>query len=246
MSATPRTARHAHRRPFRPVVVVLTLAGLISGAVGTAMLIDPMGTPPSAASARLGYIHANAQGLDVATTPTRTTEADAEAEAAATKADAETAVAREHAPEVTRDDYGATPGPATYIKGGTNHDWAALVLVYGGWPVTEENVTVILRWMRQENGPPDWYRRNNPLNIGAGGFASYPDLPTAARVVANALNSHPGYAKIAASFAKSAKPSVTEYAIWASPWAGGHYAWGDHWHYTPVEKVKAPASAWGR
>src|SRR5690606_28791603 len=130
-----------HRRPFRPVVVVLTLAGLISGAVGTAMLIDPMGTPPSAADARLGYIHANAQGLDVATTPTRTAEAGADTEAAATKADAETVVAREHAPEVTRDDYGATPGPATYIKGGTNHDWAALVLVYGGWPVTDENVT---------------------------------------------------------------------------------------------------------
>ena len=36
----------------------------------------------------------------------------------------------------------------------------------------------------------------------------------------------------------------TEAAIWASPWATGHYNNGAHWSYTPVTVVKAPASAW--
>ena len=44
----------------------------------------------------------------------------------------------------------------------------------------------------------------------------------------------------------SADPATIEYAIWASPWAGGHYAWGGHWHYSPVDVVTAPPSSWGR
>ena len=147
---------------------------------------------------------------------------------------------------LSRDAFSATPGPETFIRGGTNHDWAKLVLVYAGWPVTESNVTVILRWMRQENGPPDWYRRNNPLNIGMGGFASYSSLDESARVVAKALTTSAGYRDIAAGFAASADTATIEYAIWASPWAGGNYAWGGHWSYRPVEVVPAPASAWGR
>jgi hypothetical protein len=147
---------------------------------------------------------------------------------------------------ISRDAFGSTPGPETFIRGGTNHDWAKLVLLYAGWPITDSNVTVILRWMRQENGPPDWYRRNNPLNIGMGGFASYSSLDESARVVAKALTTSSGYREIAAGFAASADPATIEYAIWASPWAGGHYAWGGHWHYHPVEVVSAPASAWGR
>jgi hypothetical protein len=99
--------------------------------------------------------------------------------------------------------------------------------------------------MRQENGPPDWFRRNNPLNIGAGGFASYSSLDESARVVANALTTSGMYSEIAAGFAASADTEKIEYAIWASPWAGGHYAWGGHWHYDPVEVVPAPRSAWG-
>ena len=147
---------------------------------------------------------------------------------------------------VTRDAFTMTTGFEMYSAGGTNHDWAKLVLVYAGWPVSDNNVTVLTRWMRQENGADDWYNRNNPLNIGAGGFASYPDLQTSAQVVAKALSTSSGYREIAAAFAASADPAVTEYAIWASPWAGGHYAWGGHWHYTPVEVVSAPSGAWGR
>ncbi|MGB3911147.1 MAG: hypothetical protein WBL06_11810 [Pseudolysinimonas sp.] len=146
---------------------------------------------------------------------------------------------------LSRDTFGATPGPETFIQGGTNYDWAKLVLVYAGWPITDSNVTVILRWMRQENGPPDWYRRNNPLNIGAGGFASYSSLDESARVVAKALTTSGMYSEIAAGFAASADTATIEYAIWASPWAGGNYAWGGHWSYRPVEVVAAPRSAWG-
>jgi hypothetical protein len=35
-----------------------------------------------------------------------------------------------------------------------------------------------------------------------------------------------------------------EAAIWASPWASGHYANGAHWHYRPVPVVMAPRDAW--
>jgi len=152
-------------------------------------------------------------------------------------------------PEVTRDSFEITPGRQTFINGGTNYDWAKLVLLNGGWPVTENNVTVITRWMRQENYIDSWWNRNNPLNNGwgsggGGGLGSYANLELAAINAAEALNTHPGYAQIRAAFAASAPTEVTEAAIWASPWASGHYANGSHWHYTPVPVVKAPASAW--
>jgi|SRR5690554_1318439 len=152
-------------------------------------------------------------------------------------------------PEVARDSFHVTPGRATFINGGTNHDWAKLVLLNGGWPVTDNNVTVITRWMRQENYIDSWWNRNNPLNNGwgsggGGGLGSYPSLVVAAENAAKALNTHPGYASIRSAFASSAPTDVTERAIWASPWASGHYANGSHWHYTPVPVVKAPPSAW--
>jgi hypothetical protein len=163
----------------------------------------------------------------------------------------QTLVAVSHAamPKVTRDSFDITPGRTAFINGGTNHDWAKLVLVNGGWPVTDNNVTVITRWMRQENYIDSWWNRNNPLNNGwgsggGGGLGSYPSLEVAAENAAEALNTHPGYREIVASFAASASPEVTEAAIWASPWASGHYANGSHWHYTPVPVVKAPPSAW--
>src|SRR4051794_22413036 len=67
-----------------------------------------------------------------------------------------------------RADSPATPGIQTFVAGGTNHDWAKLVMLFGGWPQTESNITVMLRWMRQENGPESWWTRNNPLNNGYG------------------------------------------------------------------------------
>jgi hypothetical protein len=159
------------------------------------------------------------------------------------------AVSHVATPEVTREGFHVTPGRTTFISGGTNHDWAKLVLLNGGWPVTDNNVTVITRWMRQENYIDTWWNRNNPLNNGwgsggGGGLGSYPSLAVAAENAAEALNTHPGYRDIVAAFAASASPEVTEAAIWASPWASGHYANGAHWHYTPVPVVKAPAGAW--
>lgn len=148
-----------------------------------------------------------------------------------------------------RDTYTAAPGVDTYVAGGTNRDWASLVLLYGEWPVTDENVTVILRWMRQENYVPSWWNRNNPLNNGwgsggGGGLGSYPSLRVAAQNAAEALHTLPGYAPIRDAFAASSPTELTEAAIWASPWASGHYNNGAHWHYSDVEIVTAPPEAW--
>ena len=190
------------------------------------IVIAPMAMGPSEAEERAAYIAQHAQDFEM------TASVSTEAAVTATPA--------------ARDAFLSTPGPETFIAGGTNHDWAALVLVYAGWPVTESNLAVMTRWMRQENGADSWWTRNNPLNIGMGGFASYPDLQTAAQVVARALTTSSGYRDIAAGFASSADTATIEYAIWASPWAGGHYAWGGHWHYSPVDVVTAPGSSWGR
>lgn len=151
---------------------------------------------------------------------------------------------------VVRDQYSASPGVATLVAGGTNHDWAKLVMLFAGFPQTENNVTVFTRWMRQENGPDDWWNRNNPLNNGwgsggGGGLGSYDNLVTAAENAAAALRGNPGYSGIVAAFENSAATEVTEAAIWASPWATGHYANGGHWSYRPVPVISAPRDAWG-
>lgn len=176
---------------------------------------------------------------------------DSAADDAQRHKEVQTLVAVSHAaiPEVKRDSFNITPGRTAFINGGTNYDWAKLVLLNGGWPVTDNNVTVITRWMRQENYIDSWWNRNNPLNNGwgsggGGGLGSYPSLEVAAENAAEALHSHPGYSEIVAAFASSAATEVTESAIWASPWASGHYANGSHWHYTPVPVVRAPSGAW--
>ncbi|WP_200936811.1 hypothetical protein [Leifsonia sp. Root112D2] len=148
---------------------------------------------------------------------------------------------------VSRDSVSATDGVQTLSSNGTNADWAKLVLMYGGWPQSEQNVTVILRWMRQENGTNNWWNRNNPLNNGYGsgggaGLGSYPDLATAADYAA--ANLVRGYPAIVAGLASSASADATARAIWASPWSTSHYANGSHWSSAPVDIVKAPASAW--
>lgn len=151
--------------------------------------------------------------------------------------------------QVKRDVYLTTPGYRTLAKNGTNYDWATLVLVSGGWPVTEASVTVMVRWMRQENGANNWWNRNNPMNNGygsggGGGLGSYPNLVVAAQKAAENLQKHPAYNAIEAAFASGARSEVIEQAIWASPWASSHYGNGSRWHYTPVPVVKAPVSAW--
>jgi hypothetical protein len=120
--------------------------------------------------------------------------------------------------------------------------------MFGGWPQTDANVTLMLRWMRQENGPPDWWNRNNPLNNGYGsgggaGLGSYPDLVTAAQYCAKNLQR--GYPGIVAGLQAGTSADTTAAAIWASPWATSHYGNGTHWSTRPVEIVQAPASAWG-
>jgi hypothetical protein len=147
-------------------------------------------------------------------------------------------------------DYSATPGIATLAASGTNYDWAKLVLIFANLPVTDDNVTVFTRWMRQENGADDWFNRNNPLNNGwgsggGGGTGTYPNLVVAAENAAEAMRTLPGYQGFVAAFERSAPMEEIELAIWNSNWASGHYAYGGHWHYTPVDVVKAPAGTWG-
>jgi hypothetical protein len=151
--------------------------------------------------------------------------------------------------DVTRGTYSATPGIQTLALNGTNFDWAKLVLLSGKWPTSTANVTVLTRWMRQENGPNNWWNRDNPLNNGygsggGGGTGSYVSLVIAAQKAAENLHTNPGFAAIAAAFARSAPTSVTEHAIWASPWSSSHYANGTHWSSAPVSVFTAPASAW--
>jgi hypothetical protein len=155
------------------------------------------------------------------------------------------------AQDVARDTYTATPAVQTYVNGGTNYDWARLVLQFGHWPITDANTTVIMRWMRQENGVNNWWNRDNPLNNsfgapGAGGTGRYASLILAAKNVAAALHSGvgSGYSGIVASLAASASPDTTASAIWASGWSSSHYANGTHWSTAPVTRVKAPAGAW--
>lgn len=153
-------------------------------------------------------------------------------------------------PVPVRDEIGASTPEEALANGGTNYDWAKLVLGYAGWPTTDSNVTVFTRWMRQENGPDDWWNRNNPLNNGWGsgggsGLGSYDSLITAAANAAEALTTFDGYAGIAAGFAASAPEEQIEQAIWASPWASSHYANGSHWSHAPVPVVTAPPEAWG-
>jgi hypothetical protein len=150
---------------------------------------------------------------------------------------------------VGREEFSATAGYASVAAGGTNHDWAKLVLMYAGLPTTESNVTVFTRWMRQENGTDSWWLRNNPLNNGwgsggGGGLGSYANLDIAAQNAAEALHSVPGYSGIVAGFAASAPTGTIEAAIWASPWATSHYANGAHWSQAPVPVVKSPDGNW--
>lgn len=162
-----------------------------------------------------------------------------------------TAASPSAAPAAVRFDFGATAGYETYIQGGTNHDWAKLVLLMGDFPVSESNVTVVTRWMRQENFVDTWYTRNNPLNNGwgsggGGGTGRYVDLVDAAVNAAEALNTLPRYSEIVVTLRASAPTEQVERAIWFSGWAAGMYKNGQHWAYNPVPVITAPPSAWGR
>jgi hypothetical protein len=153
-------------------------------------------------------------------------------------------------PTASRESYTAATGRETLVAGATNYDWAKLVLVYGGWPVTDENVAVITQWMREENGPDNWWNRNNPLNNGHGsgggsGLGSYDTLDTAAWYAADNLVKRSFYTDIVAGLADGSSASRTAAAIWASPWASSHYGNGSHWTTSPVPVVTAPADAWG-
>ncbi|RZS63411.1 hypothetical protein EV187_3313 [Agromyces ramosus] len=154
------------------------------------------------------------------------------------------------APATSHESYVSTTGPETLVASGTNLDWAKLVLIEGDWPVTEANITFMMRWMRQENGADNWWNRNNPLNNGQGsgggsGLGSYATLLDAAYYAAQNLQSG-RYPAVDAALARGDSADATAQAIWASPWASSHYGYGTHWSSRPYEVIEAPASAWGR
>ena len=187
--------------------------------------------PAIAAAEIQAYAEANAQVLDVETVA------------------AHAALETEFSETVGQ--YDATVGIETLKAGGTNVDWAKMVLLFAGYPMTDANVTVIGRWMRQENYPETWWNRNNPLNngwgasYGPGGTGSNTDLVDAARNAAEALNTVGKYSGIREAFLAAKDTASVEHAIWYSGWASGMYNNGKHWHYHDIKVVKAPASAWG-
>ena len=220
-TVAPRSASRRHGWSTARTVFASVITGLV--------LASTLGlSTPSNDELMAAYIDENAQSI---------------VPAAASVVDA--------APAIERHDFDATPGFETFIEGGTNHDWSSLVLLMGGFPLTDSNVTVVTRWMRQENYVDSWWNRNNPLNNGwgsggGGGTGRYVDLVDAAENAAEALRSLPRYAEIVSTLEASAPTEQVERAIWFSGWATGMYNNGAHWSYTEVPEVEAPASAWGR
>jgi hypothetical protein len=229
-SRSPRTRSYRSGRAMpRTLGLRLVARELLAGAAAAAVLSIVAATVlvsqpgPSPRAVLESYVDSNAQTLTVSDVATRAS--------------------------ITRDTFTATAGYATLAAGGTNYDWAKLVMLYAGWPMSDENITVFTRWMRQENGTDDWWNRNNPLNNGwgsggGGGTGTYDDLDLAAQNAAEALHENPGYAAIAAAFAASSPTAVTEQAIWASPWATSHYANGAHWSQVVVPTVTSPSGTW--
>lgn len=217
----PRRLVAAARTSPRRLVIGAAVGAVVVGLVAVTIVSVPRG--PSADEQLADYVDAHAQTLTVSPKASITV--------------------------VPRDAYAATPGIDSLKASGTNYDFAKLVMLYAGWPQSDNNITVFTRWMRQENGVDDWWNRNNPLNNGwgsggGGGTGSYDSLDLAAQNAADALLKNAGYAGIAAAFASSAPTDQTEAAIWASPWASGHYANGGHWSYSEVPVVKSPDGTW--
>jgi hypothetical protein len=141
----------------------------------------------------------------------------------------------------------------------TNRDWASLVLQDADVPTSSNNVTTILDWMSSEGPASSWWtggnpdpQHINPLNNGLGsgggaGLGSYTSLPSAAHYVALNLTTAPagfGYGAIVSDLMRSAQPTVTAQAIWASSWAGSHYGYGSYWNTAPVATAAAPQNLW--
>ena len=148
-----------------------------------------------------------------------------------------------------RDGYAAEVSPervkAALVAEHTNYSWAKLVLWYGGWPITDDSVTTIVQWMRQENYVDSWWNRNNPLNNGwgVGNFMNAaPSLDASAQYAADAIHTLGGYAGIKAAFESAASSADSAYAIWYSSWATGHYDYGGHWSTASTAISTAPAS----
>ena len=154
----PRSARGSEL-PARAVEPAALAVGAlaVSFALTLSFALAPP-APPSEAAMLTAYASTHAQEVEV--------EEDATAEhLVATGA-------------VTRDEYRATAGIETLKASGTNQDWAKLVLLFAGFPMTDTNVTVINRWMRRTTWT-NWWNRNNTFNNGWGASAGAEGAPAA-------------------------------------------------------------------
>ena len=145
--------------------------------------------------------------------------------------------------------YSATPGFQTLADGGTNYDWAKLVLLAGGWPMSQKqrhgHAALDAPGERRERlveprQPAEQQLRR--ARRGWHGSLRQPDHRRAeggrraARRRRRRLRGNRERAR-----AHPNRRSVTAEAIWASSWSTSHYANGTHWSTAPVPVVKAPA-----
>lgn len=126
-----------------------------------------------------------------------------------------------------------------------NFDWARLMLSDGRFPITENNVDNVTRWMTAEEPTGDWYHAWNPLNINASGagFDQFPNLETSARVTAQVIRQS-NMIGIAQCLAANAATSAFSAAVVRSPWAESHYG-GNPGHIAMIPvpgAVEAPGS----
>lgn len=104
-------------------------------------------------------------------------------------------------------------------------NWAALVLLDARLPTTPTNVDNLTRWMANEEPPSDWWRTNDPLNVGHPTTApsgAFPSLALAAAVTAHWID-QPLYRSIRDALSRSAPVATFSAAVVLSPWSANHY-----------------------
>ena len=108
----------------------------------------------------------------------------------------------------------------------TNYEWAGMVLLAAGLPVTENNEANIVRWMAAEQPDSDWWNGThlNPLDVADYSNNSYgfPSLAAAANATAAVIRQS-NMAVIYDVLARNGGLADFSAACAASPWSTGGY-----------------------
>jgi hypothetical protein len=113
----------------------------------------------------------------------------------------------------------------------TAAQWAELVLLDGGAPVTQQNVANMLVWMVNEEPSNNWNDRNNPLNASLGtdaqdGTGWYSNLNTSAYYTAQMIFGQSNMSAIADALSSgTATKAQFGAAVISAPWASSHYGY---------------------